>query len=493
MIVGRGIRIAVGLVVVALALGIGALVLLPQLQRFGHDLGRLSDSRNGFAGTLAQQLFPRTHAPTPMRGRAHAHAHAQASPAARSAPHPGERTPTTPWAAVFAMLAAVLGLVPASAASRLYFRSRRRYLPYRILSNPADQPRPEALVAALAPMGEVVAEPAAKRLWRGQPVFGVQLDYDPREGGEVIPLLYCERRHVRALDAALRQAYPNARVGVEFSRPYEPVERPPWTPGAVWRLRKSRDPIYRLFNDEKERELGPPLETAGGLLHGLGEGAITRVAGQFASVRIMVLPSNTTASYLRERHRREERRSRIAEQLARGQHAPPSSIDSQQARQSAELDEHAMYRLEVQIAADDEETCKRLSRALTRYPGLNTLNRRNMLVRKWLYRRRWASFQPPLVMRGPRKVVSATELGYLLRLPALGMTAPMARIREPRLAAGHRASREIERGTPIPQISTCASTPDTTTGERPVTPQRQTSRQPTPSQRTRVLVAEESG
>ncbi|MEM4781417.1 MAG: hypothetical protein QXG03_07660, partial [Halalkalicoccus sp.] len=91
-----------------------------------NDLGRLSDSRNGFAGALAQELLPRPHARTRVRGRAPAHEHAQAPPAAGSAPHPNERT-TTPWAAVIAMLAAVLGLVPASAAARLYFRSRRRY------------------------------------------------------------------------------------------------------------------------------------------------------------------------------------------------------------------------------------------------------------------------------------------------------------------------------------------------------------------------------
>jgi hypothetical protein len=153
-----------------------------------------------------------------------------------------------------------------------------------------------------------------------------------------------------------------------------------------------------------------------------------------ASVRVLVLPGNRTAAYLRDRHRRRERTGRLGQQIAHGMGAPQSSVDSQQARQSVQLSEHALFHAEVQIAAHEQIACKRLAGALSRYAGMTTLRRRNLLVRERLYRRRWASFRPPLVMRGSRKVMSALELGHLLQLPCAASTsAPIAWIAEPRL------------------------------------------------------------
>ena len=468
MILALRTRLMLAAAVLAIA-GVSAIVLLPKLERALHRVEQTANSPHGLAGGLAQQLLPRPRAhpskdnaaPDGRGGRGDgasrtrgAGSRGAAGGVARRARGPAGRRGArsaagdgTPWALVVGVLLAALALAPASASARFFHRRRRVYMPYPILPNGNDRPSPRQVVAALATMGESVSEPLSRRLWRGQPVFGVQLDYDPDRGGEVLPLLVCERRHLRPLSAALRQAYPNARI--ESKPPSVAAGRVVWGPRVLWRLRKSGDPIYPLYDALAEEDLGAPLESVATMLHGLGEGTRTRVPGEFASVRITVLPGNRTASYLRERHRRKERNGQIAGQISHGQHAPQSSVDAQQARQSVQLSEHALFHVEVQIASDEQATCKRLAGALLRYPGMNTLQRRNMIVREALYRRRWASFQPPVLMRGAGKVMSASELGYLLRLPAAGQTAPMRWLAEPRLEAAPSYRHHGERGTPL--------------------------------------------
>jgi hypothetical protein len=455
-------RLLAGLTIVALAAGAGA-ILLPRIERAIREAGQLARSPHGLAGSLAQRLLPAAPARlTPARHRV-APRHVTTPERRRSAPRARRKPPvrhattvrrgvgsSVPWGAVIAALIGALALAPLGWLSRLWHRARRRYLSYAILPNGHDQPTPREVVAAVGTMGETVSEPASRRAWRGQPVFGLQLDYDPRHGGRVIPQLVCEPRQVRALDTALRQAYPNLRVGCEFKPPRSHLEPSSWRPPVVWRLRKSSDPIFALYDQLAEEELAPPLQAVATSLHGLGEGEEIPGGRQFAAVRVTVLPTRRTAAYLRDRHRRKERSDQLSQQIARGMNAPASAVDSQQARQSVQLSEHAVFHAEVQIAADSEDTCARLAGALLRYPGMNTLRRHYMGARSWLYRRRWAAFTPPLVMRGNGKVMTASELGYLMRLPTATLAAPITRAREPRRASGQNEVRGVERGAPLP-------------------------------------------
>jgi hypothetical protein len=167
-------------------------------------------------------------------------------------------------------VALVVGVGAASVLSRLWFRCRRGYCWCRLWLSGHDRPSPKQVVAAVSTIGESVAEPLARRVWRGQPVFGVQLDYDPRDGGSAIVCVVCEPRHVVALDAALRQAYPHCRVGFAFKAPPAPLPAPAWEPRVLWRLCRSGDPIYPLYDTLAEEELRPPLAAAATMLHGLG-------------------------------------------------------------------------------------------------------------------------------------------------------------------------------------------------------------------------------
>jgi hypothetical protein len=310
-------------------------------------------------------------------------------------------------------------------AARLRARARRTYRYYPLYLTGHDQTLPEDLIAAISAMGQVVAARPARRMSHGQPVFGLMLTYDPDGGGELTVLVACEERHVQALDAALQIAYPNVRVGFDFLPVYASFEAEPVVPPAVIRLRKARDPVYPLIDLEgREDQVSPVLEGLGELLHNLR---------RRASVRFVICPVDLTAGYLRTRHRKLERNRRVLAHLLSNE--DELSADREEARQSVELTERAIFHVDVQIAAEDLETCKRLAGGLLGYPGMSTLVRRPMLMRRRLYRCRYPNFTPPLLMRGPRKLLSASELAYLLQLPSARLKVPIARIPEPRLPA----------------------------------------------------------
>jgi hypothetical protein len=422
----------------------GVLVLLPGLERTFTQAEQSAHGHGGLAGAFIQGAVGRQR----RAGRRAAHAsHARPRHGVGVDSRPrgiARRRPARPTGArqaagaggVWWLLLTVLLAVPAvgiaSAMSRLRSRLKRVYWRYRIFPNAHDRPSAEQVVRALGTIGATVSEPASTRAWSGQPVFGVQLDYDPQDGGRLTPWLVCERRHAHALDGALQQAYRNVRIELDEGKPLP--ESAAWRPGSVLRLRKSRDPIYPLYGSPQAAGLGPPLNSAGVMLHNLCKPLADR-PGTRGSVRVMVLPADRTAAYLRERHRRVEKRSQLAGQLERGGWAAQSSVDAQQSRQSAQMAEHAMFHVEVQLAAENFATCKSLAGALLDYPGLNTLKRRQVQWRAGLYCRRWASFAPPLVMHGSRKLFSAAELAYVVRLPSAALSVPFATAREPRLPA----------------------------------------------------------
>jgi hypothetical protein len=445
------LRAKLSLFALLVGLGIaGVILLLPGLERTATQVQAMAHSRGGLAGAFTRDTLNKPRRAGAGRPRV-SHAGSDRAIGSRGAPahrHAGRRAigtpasrrphPPTPvgtgvdrWPLLVAVLVWPVMLL-GSITSRSSSRWRRVYWRYRILPNGHDHPSAEQVVRAIGTMAATVSEPASSRVWRGQPVFGLQLDYDPEDGGGLTPWLVCERRHAHALDGALQQAYRNVHVELDSGAPLpEPGAR---RPGSVVRLRKSRDPIYPLYSSPQAAGLGPPLNSVGVMLHSLGKPLAER-PGSPGSVRIMILPADRTAAYLRERHRRVEKRSRLSAQLERGQWAVQSSVDAQQARQSAQMAEHAMFHVEVQVAGDDFAASKALAGALLDYPGLNTLKRRLMELRTRLYQWRWPSFAPPLVMRGSRKLMSAAELAYLVRLPSVALSVPFERAREPRLPA----------------------------------------------------------
>ncbi|MCL2419500.1 MAG: hypothetical protein FWD04_09420 [Conexibacteraceae bacterium] len=327
------------------------------------------------------------------------------------------------------VLGAALAVLALAVARHQYARRFRVYHPYRINLTANDQTELQSMVQAVGAMGQAVAALPTRLWWSGQPAFGLLVGYDPREGGEVTLALVCQAEHVSALDGALLKAYPNVRVGFDFEPVYQPMQLRLGVPPALIRLRKRREAFHPIVDIAEELE---GIET---VLEGLADAMVAQRTHP-AAVWFCIVPSDSGAGYLRARHRQTERWRRERERTAGGRPAPEASVDREEARQSAQIDERSAFYVDIQIAAHDLQTCKMLSGTLQNLPGaMNTLERRPMLLRRWLYRRRFPTFTPPLMMRGQEKLLSGSELAYLMQLPSARLQAPIRRIPEPRLPA----------------------------------------------------------
>ncbi|MCL2420108.1 MAG: hypothetical protein FWD04_12525 [Conexibacteraceae bacterium] len=334
------------------------------------------------------------------------------------------------------LLAFILGVfllvLVLALARRLYARHRRVYHAYRINLTANDQTELQSMVQAVGAMGQAVAALPASRWWRGQPAFGLLVGYDPREGGEVTLALICEAEQIPTLDGALLKAYPNVRVGFDFEPVYNPMELEMGVPPALIRLRKRREAFHPIVDVAEELE---GIET---VIEGLAD-LMAAQRTHPAAVWFCIVPSDTGAGYLRARHRQTERWRRERERTRDGAPAPEASVDREEARQSAQIDERSAFYVDIQIAAHNLRTCKALSGTLQNLPGaMNTLERRPMLLRRRVYRGRFPRFTPPLIMRGQSKLFSGSELAYLMQLPSARLQAPIHRIPEPRLPAAPR-------------------------------------------------------
>ena len=378
-------RILAGLGVVTVALLAAVLVLLPLLQKGLARLDKLANGRHGLGGALAQSLLPTRHhhAPHPaVRGHHHAAGHALAGhprPLAAGGP---------PWRLLLILfvilLAAVVIFAVLTVAMRWHARRHREYLAWPIRLTGHDQTVIDDLRAAVGSLGDSVAEWPRDRWRTGQSCFGVVMSYDPGKGGQLCLALICEARHVRSLDGALQQAYPNVRIGCGFKPEYSPVDLG-LRPGMVVRLQKAREPFRPVINRELNAfDVSPVLEGLGEMLHTLK---------QPAAVWFCCRPET---------------------------------------RASAEIGEGATFHVEVQIAGPDLQTCRALHAKLRNLPGA-----RNELVRRptmchGLYRRRFSAFTPPVRMGGKRKLMTASELAGLLELPSARLKAPIERYTVPR-------------------------------------------------------------
>jgi hypothetical protein len=99
-----------------------------------------------------------------------------------------------------------------------------------------------------------------------------------------------------------------------------------------------------------------------------------------------------------------------------------------------------MVYAEVQIATDSAENANRIAAPLTSHRGENRLQRRRMILRRGLYRRRFPRAYPPLLPstgwgRHPN-LFSVTELAHMLAVPSARLkTVPVRRNSVPRLPA----------------------------------------------------------
>jgi len=138
--------------------------------------------------------------------------------------------------------------------ARSVARWRRRYVRLRIEVHRTDKASAEALVK----MFEVLHKRLLRRWWRrlvlGQPAVTLEVHHDvsSQSGGDAAHCawmaLCCPRGYERALEAALRTAYPNCRL----TALREPLRSPP----ALLRLKKDEEFIRRVGDRRPAAPLG---------------------------------------------------------------------------------------------------------------------------------------------------------------------------------------------------------------------------------------------
>jgi hypothetical protein len=189
--------------------------------------------------------------------------------------------------------------------------------------------------------------------------------------------------------------------------------------------------VYSLIADG-EQLASPPIEQIARAQVELGQPSI---------VRFQLTP---TPSYFEEiarrRYRRHEGRLIREERWSRPDDGW-SMFSQAEMRASVTTQNRSLFWLETVVAADTMQACKTVAAAVQSRRGENRLQRRLMIVRRGLYRRRFPRALGPLVPM-MRSLVSAAEAAHLFALPTARMKGvPVRRFTLPRLPAPPDAVR----------------------------------------------------
>jgi hypothetical protein len=343
--------------------------------------------------------------------------------------------------------AALLGAGAGGLALRRVRRRRaRRYELYELRLSTHDEAKPQDLEDMVEAIANLVRAYPVERLRDGQPHVGVELRCLPSAGpdpdaaeAEWSLHMRCQPSLAGALDAAINAAYPDVRLSREAQH------APVGTPRHLLRLRKQRSFVYPLL--AAEDALGsPPLEQI----------ALAQVAlGTPSVVRFQLTPAPTWFEALaRGLYRRHETRLVRAERWGLREGGLTSTLNRAEMRNAEQTQNRSLFWLELVVAADSRPACRTLAAAVQARRGENRLQRRLMIVRQGLYRRRFPAALGPL-LPSPRALVSAAEVAHLLELPSARMKGvPVRRATVPRIPAPPDALRADDLdaiSTPAPE------------------------------------------
>lgn len=327
-------------------------------------------------------------------------------------------------------LTGLIALAALLVKQRLDAREDRAYGMFEVHLSMHDDAQPGDLRDMVEALTAAVREWQVDRARHGQPFFALELHYgSTADGIRFLIALRCERDLAGTLESIIAGAYPDVRVGqVDGSAPI-PIQARLRTPGYVLRLRKERSFLYPLSVDEHEDAGSPPMEA-------IAQAQVA--AGVASSVRLQFTPAPLALEgWARRRFRAHERglprpRGRTSSDELR------SVLDREEMRSARRARDSGLLWFEIQVAAPTGEYANRIAAALIARRGENRLQRRRMVLRRELYRRRFPDACPPLWptwgFGGFHSLASATEVAHLLTLPTARMKAvPVVRLTVPRL------------------------------------------------------------
>jgi hypothetical protein len=307
---------------------------------------------------------------------------------------------------------------------RLENRLTREYGLYELRLSLHDEAREQDVVDMVEALLHAVREFPEQRGRDGQPFLAIEAHYGPGNTGELEWTLCvrCEKALVQTLDGIIAAAYPDVRVGYEFTGPPQPTDGVLPVPGHVLRFRKARNFIYPIVS-QVQPGAARPLEAIAQAQAALGVPS---------SVRFQLTPCALTVErYARGRLHTHE------DQLAASDGGTLSSLNRTEMTAAAASQAHAWCWLEVQIASDSRESANRIAAAVLARRGENRLQRRWMTLRQDIYRRRFPTAYPPLLPTPTlRTLVSSSEIAHLIALPGARLkNVPVRRLPLPRIPA----------------------------------------------------------
>ncbi len=307
---------------------------------------------------------------------------------------------------------------------RLENRLTREYGLYELRLSLHDEAREQDVVDMVEALLHAVREFPEDRARDGQPFIALEAHFGPGASGELewVLCVRCERALVATIDGIVAGAYPDVRLGYEFSGPPREIGGVLPEPGHVLRFRKSRSFVYPIVS-EVQPGAARPLEAVA-----QAQAAI----GVPSTVRFQLTPCALTVErYARERLRAHEDR------LAIGDGGVLGSLNRKEMTAAASGQDHAWCWLEVQVACKSRETANRIAAAVLARRGENRLQRRWMIAREDLYRRRFPTAYPPLLPSPTlRTLASSSEIAHLIAFPGARLkNVPVRRLALPRIPA----------------------------------------------------------
>jgi hypothetical protein len=309
---------------------------------------------------------------------------------------------------------------------RLAFRGSRQYGLYEIKLSLHDQTRPLDLLKMVEQLANAVRAFPERRGRDGQPFVAFESHIARGVGGELewVPCVRCERAMAATIDSQLSSAYPDVRLGFEFSGPPQEIIGSLREPGHVLRFCKARSFVHPTcdLTATPKKEGSPRLEAIA-----LAQAALNAPS----TVRIQLMPT----MLILERWARERARGHEEDQATEKTQSGTLSREEQAA--TAKAQNQAWFWVEIQVAADTREQASQVAAALQAQRGANRLRTRSMGLREDLYRRRFASAYPPLWPAvSCRSLLSAAEVADLIELPGARMkSVPVRRLAVPRIPA----------------------------------------------------------
>lgn len=335
------------------------------------------------------------------------------------------------------------------ARRRLANRLTRTYGLFEIKLSMHDQARSQDVTDMTEALLNAVRAFPEDRARDGQPFVAFEAHHAPGMTGEMewVLCLRCEYALAQTLDGIISSAYPDVRVGYDFIGPPVPIAGTLPLPGHVLRFRKARSFVHPSVN-MVEDGAAPPLEAI----------AQAQVAAAVPStVRFQLTP----CAVMIERYAR-ERLHEHEDGLLSGDARPLGALNQSEMTAATDAQGHAWCWLEIQVAADSRQTANRIAAALQGRRGTNRLQRRWMVLREDLYRKRFPTAYPPILPGLTlRTLASAAEVAQLIVLPGARMkNVPVRRLALPRIPAPPELGMSTDDPAPEMPPTTTTTTPN---------------------------------